>query len=143
MVKNVCIFTNGTPGDQRFAEMLARNFNIEGTTDETLCPRPKTVAELVNTITQCEAIIATRLHAGVIAFSYGIPFVGLVWNQKQRFFAESIGLPDRFFDVSEFNAGQIVKKLLYAIDAGYPDNMQAYRESNAKEIEKFLSDHIG
>lgn len=141
--KKCLIFTNGMSKDQRFAERLASELSSRGMNiEETLCPRPQTVAELVSIITRCEAVIATRLHAGIIAYAYGIPFVGLVWNQKQRFFGESIGLPDRFFDVTEFNAGKIVKKLLCAIDAGYPDNMQAYRESNAKEIENFISDHI-
>ena len=84
--KKCCIFTNGTPGDQRFADRLSRYLNVERTAPVSLCPRPKTVAELVNNITKCEAVVAARLHAGVIAFSYGIPFVELVWNQKQRFF---------------------------------------------------------
>lgn len=141
--KKCYIFTNGTPKDQKLAERLAAYFNTGENTAKILCPRPQTVAELVSIITQCEAVIATRLHAGIIAYAYDIPFVGLVWNQKQRFFGESIGLPDRFFNSSEFDAERIVKKLFDAIDAGYPDNMRVYRESNAKEIEKFLSDYIG
>lgn len=141
--KKCIIFTNGAIKDYDFAKRLASLIKGKDNSDEILFPRPQTVEDLVGIITRCEAVVATRLHAAIIAYAYEIPFVGLVWNPKQRFFGESIGLPDRFFDVSEFNAWQIVNKLLCAIDAGYPDNMQAYRESNAKEIEKFLSDYIG
>lgn len=141
--KKCIIFTNGAIKDYDFAKRLASLIKGKDNSDEILFPRPQTVEDLVGIITRCEAVVATRLHAAIIAYAYEIPFVGLVWNPKQRFFGESIGLPDRFIDVSEFNAWQIVNKLLCAIDAGYPDNMQAYRESNAKEIEKFLSDYIG
>lgn len=139
--KKCLIFTNGRSKDQSYAERLASHLMGEINTEGILCPRPQTVAELVNVITRCEAVIATRLHAGIIAYAYGIPFVGLVWNPKQRFFGESIGLPDRFFDVSEFDAERIVNKLIYVTEVGYPDDMQAYKESNAKELKKFLFDY--
>lgn len=139
--KKCVIFTNGTPKDQEFAERLALHLGVGDT--EVLRPRPQTVAELVGTVTRCEAVIAARLHAGVIAYAYKVPFVELVWNPKQQFFGESIGLPDRFFDASELDAERIVEKLLYAIDAGYPGDMRGYRESNAKEIENFLSGCVG
>lgn len=141
--KECMIFTNGAPKDQNFAERLASRLTGGGgkKTAKILCPRPQAVVELVDIITQFEAVIVTRLHAAVIAYAYSIPLVGLVWNQKQRFFGENIGLSDRFFDVSEFDAERIVKKLLCAIDVGYPDDMQAYRDSNTKEIENFLSEY--
>lgn len=87
--------------------------------------------------------MVTRLHSSIIAYAYGVSFVGLVWNQKQRFFGASIGCPDRFLSIPEFDAERIAEKLLRAMESGYPDaKTQAYKESNARELEKFLSQYV-
>lgn len=94
--KKCVIFSNGVSRDQIFAEKLASYITGEKVQNVYCFPQPHTVADLVAAITRCEAVIATRLHAAVIAYAYEIPFVGLIWNSKQRFFGESICLPDRF-----------------------------------------------
>ena len=44
----------------------------------------------------CDAIFATRLHAGVFAYACQVPFVIVAYRSKGRDFAREVGLPDRF-----------------------------------------------
>ena len=141
--KRCLIFTNGMKKDQEFAEKLCVFLNVEKDSSEILCPRPRTVAELVQLITRCGAVIATRLHTGIIAYAYEIPFVGLVWSPKQFFFGESIGCRDRFFAACDLNVEMFVTKLLEAIESGYPDmDAKSFKDSNPVELERFLSEYV-
>ena len=55
------------------------------------------------------SVIAVRMHANIIAFSLGIPSVAFVWNDKLRFFGQSIGYPDRFIEYDKISdAGYVM-----------------------------------
>ncbi len=112
----VKLFTNGTIPDQLFAKKIVEKLNLD---KKVLIPRPKTVKQLIKTITSFQAIIGTRLHASIIAYSYNIPCIGLVWNVKQIFFGKCIGYPNRFFDIKNFDSDKILKELETAIKVGY------------------------
>lgn len=99
--KNICIelsergykyriFTNGTIPDFNFVE----NFYKYMEWDISMNPpikRPLSTHELADTILRFDAVIVCRLHAAIIAYSYGIPTVELVWNDKKIMFGENIG----------------------------------------------------
>lgn len=146
--KRCRLFTNGTLRDQRFAEALAERLGLDAGDPSLLAPRPECPAELVSIITSCEAVIATRLHACVIAYAYGVPFVGLVWNDKQIFFGEAIGHPDRFFEEGDFQAERIVDEALGQagerdpLDAREAHRRAAYKESNALAIDGFIRRYV-
>lgn len=89
------LFTNGLPADYQMALEIKRQLNLS---DDSVAPRPKTVEELTALIANIDAAIVTRLHSSIIAYSYGIPSIGLVWNSKQLMFGNSIGHPERFLD---------------------------------------------
>lgn len=83
----VKLFTNGACGDQSFARKIIRNAR---TTDGlSLSDRPKTPKKLAHLISSFDAVIAHRLHASVVAYSYGIPHVGLGWDSKMEGFFEA------------------------------------------------------
>ena len=46
---------------------------------------------LVEQVAQCQAIVAHRLHANIIAYSLGIPSVGLIWDNKVEEFGKITG----------------------------------------------------
>ena len=55
----------------------------------TIAPRPQTASELVQIITQYSHVIASRLHAMIISYSFNIPFYGLSWDLKIPAFCQS------------------------------------------------------
>lgn len=135
------LFCNGTKADYLFAEDLLAYMGIENKDGNVLAERPTSIEELTQTITGCSGIIAGRLHASVIAYSYGIPSVGLVWNEKQIMFGKAIGCENRFFRVDEFDPSKIVKVLLSSMDEGYDENARKeYCATTGTEIRRFLND---
>lgn len=56
----------------------------------SIAPRPKTSAELVGIVTQYSHVIASRLHAMIISYSFKIPFYGLSWDSKIPSFCQNI-----------------------------------------------------
>lgn len=108
------VFTNGLASDEDFAlEVLCSvgHGNMVG--------RPAEGWELARTIHSFRGIIACRLHSNIIAYSYGIPGVGLVWNEKLAMWGQKIGHPERFLRPEQFIPATAVDTL-----------EQAFREEN-------------
>lgn len=78
------LFTNGNNVDQEVAERIygkISNPNI------TLAERPSRTTELTNLISSYDAILSSRLHSLIIAYSFSIPSICLAWNHKIEDFA--------------------------------------------------------
>ena len=139
--KKCKFFTNGGLTDEEFAENLTKILNVDK--NEILVERPKNTEDLIKTITSFEGIIVGRLHASIIAYSYNIPSIGLVWNQKQKQFGETIGYPNRFIEYENFNADKILYELQKALKEGYSsiDN-EEYKSTNYKYLKQFITDFV-
>ena len=109
------LFTNGLPADYACVLKLKKNLKLD---NEQIAPRPKSVTELIQIINEFSAAIVTRLHSSIVAYSYNIPTIGIVWNNKQVMFGEEIGHPERFvegnFDVK--NIVDLLEELLEETD---------------------------
>lgn len=113
------LFTNGFRKDEDFLTELLEHLGRESERDTLAVPVPKTSRELVENIAGFSSVIAVRMHANIIAFSLGIPSVAFVWNDKLRFFGESIGCPERFIEHEKLKDAQyIVDTFEKACDEG-------------------------
>ena len=111
------LFDNGTLRDDMFVDEI---LGIIGENNKvSRRNRPSTGYELVQMINDYKAIIATRLHASIVAFSCGVPFVSLVWNNKQAFFCQSINKNSWYISSSEFDSNYIADRLEDAMREGY------------------------
>lgn len=133
------LFSTGLMEDQQFALDLLRYMGIDDREEDVLAARPTSIEMLADTITSCSGVITGRLHASVIAYAYGVPSVGLVWNEKQVMFGKAIGCEKRFFRIETFEPTRIVQELLAAMEEGYDESArEAYRSTTAEEIRRFL-----
>jgi len=86
----VVVFSNGNLQDDDAVRDMEQRW-----TDVTLrpdfLPRPRTPQELAAMIANCDLVAGHRLHLHIPAFSYKIPSVGFVWDQKLTSFFESVG----------------------------------------------------
>ena len=104
------LFTNGDHGDEMMAdEVLA----AVGHGDKA--PAPADSTELVRMISGFSAVFAARMHSNIIAYALGIPSVGIIWNQKLRFWGKKIGCPERFFETDEMDPAVMVQTLENAL----------------------------
>ena len=88
----VSLFTNGSGEDVLFANKINNKISALGVKFEgvALCKRSATPADLGKLISTCDVIIAHRLHANILAYSYKVPHIGLTWDTKLNQFFELI-----------------------------------------------------
>lgn len=62
--------------------------------------------------------------------------VGIVWNDKLKFFGENIKVVDRFVTFEHFDAKYIVGKLENALKEGYKFRKEEYKETVYKSLKE-------
>ncbi|MEZ5411915.1 MAG: polysaccharide pyruvyl transferase family protein [Acidimicrobiales bacterium] len=91
----VRLFCNGSAEDAAAVEVLGADPLLAGavaTGDVEIGVSPKTGRELARLVASCSAVVGHRLHSCVVAYSYGVPIVGLAWDRKVGDFFASVGL---------------------------------------------------
>lgn len=87
-------FTNGSGEDEAVLETLADHVALHSPElyrRARFEQRPRTPTDLVRIIAGLDGLIAHRLHANIVAYAFGIPHVGLGWDDKLASFFESVG----------------------------------------------------
>lgn len=112
------LFVNGFKSDFDFAQEVLEYVGKGEEGEKYLVPRLAEGQELVETIASFQGIIAGRMHANIIAYSLGVPSIGLVWNDKLLYWGNLIGYPERFIENGNFQAEIIVNALKKSISQG-------------------------
>ena len=113
------LLTSGHFGDEAFLDYLIRNYGIK---EEKCVFNINFPERLLQHISSYDGIISCRLHPSIIAFSFKIPSLGLIWNLKVKYFYEAIGHEDRLVNVKETTASEIVSRLEKVMDEGVNQN---------------------
>lgn len=125
------LFTNGFRKDEDFLRELAEYIGRADELEEISVPTPVTPRELAENISQFKGIIACRMHANIIAYSLDIPCVGLVWNDKLKFFGESIGCSKQFITCDKFSADCITDVFFEALEKGFDKTVREAEKASA------------
>jgi len=111
---DVTCFSNGAREDQTCLDRVVGSFrDDDGPTRAPDCRTPRELAELVGSF---DAVIAHRLHACILAYSYRVAHVGLSWDPKLAAFFANVGRSRYLVELSE-DAVQIMPELLAAARA--------------------------
>ena len=124
---DVRCFTNGAGEDEKLLA-AARHQLLE--VDHygkhvTFARRCETPLELSQLIATCDAIVAHRLHATIIAYSYRVPAIGLRWDDKVPAFFESVGRGAYVVEFDNDNVIQIAVSVSTAITEGIDAKVHA------------------
>ena len=117
----VTLFCNGAAEDIALLEKVAADPSLQGYRDANhlhVPTAPRTPTELVAIIAGCEAVIAHRLHACIVAYSYGRPIVGLGWDTKLDAFFETAGLSGCFSSAPDLSAQDVADLVTGAMAQG-------------------------
>lgn len=110
--------TSGHFLDEMELDHILRHYDVAG---ERCVFNMNDPEKLVRSIASYDAVISCRLHPGVIAYSLGVPSVGLLWNAKVSSFYDSIGCADRMLRIDDaLTAQKIVEKTEQAMAEGVP-----------------------
>lgn len=135
------LFTNGLRQDEEFLTDLIAYMGKEDIRDEIALPSAENARQLVEYISGFSSVIACRMHANIIAFALGIPSVAFVWNDKLRFFGESIGCSERYLEYTQLKDTKlIINTLKKAQTEGYAEGiLKREKESAYKSVRGFFS----
>ena len=138
------IFCNGTIDDMLFQDDLAKYMGLtDEEKKELMYERPTSVGQLARYINGFDAVITGRLHASIIAYSYAVPSVGLVWNDKQRMFGRITGHPERFIEPADFNAETVIDAVEAAMKTGYDeDKRRSFTSTTSAFMDRFVRDYL-
>ena len=137
------VFCNGTIDDMLFQDDLAKYMGLsEAEKKGLMYERPTSVGQLARYINGFDAVITGRLHASIIAYSYAVPSVGLVWNDKQRMFGRIIGHPERFIEPADFNAETVINAVEAAMETGYDEEKRRSSATTSVFMDRFVRDYL-
>ena len=77
------------------------------------------------------------MHSNIIAYSLGIPSIGLVWNNKLSMWGSKIGYENRFFDQYHIDAKTVFKRLKESLCEGVTTN-EEFKNSINIPLQNFL-----
>jgi polysaccharide pyruvyl transferase WcaK-like protein len=131
----VRLFTNGAATDNAFVEQHVKPM-IADMPHTTVMRYPATVAQLMDSIADCDMVIAQRLHACIPALALGKPTHGIIWDRKLEHIFAELNLAGQLIDFRlpvERTIGKIV------LDGSMPDAFLPVLNRKRRE----LFEHIG
>lgn len=129
-------YDNGMDVDHQYGLKLLAKFNIP---KDKLLPQPKNADEYLRMISEFRAVFGARLHACITAVSLGIPVCGMLWDNKLKFFSETMGISEFFSSVSELKGTIIVDKIEKSITSNMDrENIENYKQKTLNSIKKFI-----
>ena len=123
-------FTNGLYEDYQFAKEIAYECKAE------LLDIPNNLGQLCEDISSMEFAIVTRLHASIIAYSYKVPTINLLWNNKQRMFGEISNRSEYYLLADE--ASDKIKSLIQKVSKEIITIDDEFANSTKRELNNFL-----
>ena len=112
-------FTNGQSDDYAFAQSIVAELSgSKAMRPPVLLERACEPRALIAQVSQCQVIVAHRLHANIIAYSLGIPSVGLIWDKKVEEFGKITRRTHFYLDSSHMNPYVVNERLHEAINTG-------------------------
>lgn len=112
-------FCNGSFADAAVAEQFAHRL---GGRSGLVAARPRSPQELVNLVTSYRSIISCRLRSLIVAASFRVPAVGILWDSKIGEFLASIERSASCASVND-HADVVLAKFLQSEAEGYDEDL--------------------
>ena len=130
------LFTNGMKKDIAVLRELQLKLNIDKGHIAPTCKDGKTYVEMISCF---DVVFGARLHACIASVALGTPVVCFVWDDKLKYFSETMGIERFFFHPSNMTA----EKVVYALDEAMSfqidiSNREKYKQKTLKSIRDFL-----
>ena len=131
------LFCNGMECDYSVGLELLEKMNLP---QNKLAPLPKTGKELASLISGYKCVFGARLHACITSFSFGIPVVGLLWDNKLDFFSKTMDIRNFFIEIDGLNGKNVVDKMERAMLHTYDFHKRnEYKQKTLSTIRNFIS----
>ena len=130
------LFTNGMRGDIAVLKELQSKMGFSEDYVIYRCEDGKSYAEMIS---RYDVVFGARLHACITSVAVGTPVVSFIWDDKLKYFSETMGIRQFFFPPSEMTAGKIVSALEEAMNFKYNcRNIGVYKQKTKDSIRNFV-----
>ena len=139
------LFTNGAEEDEQFLGRIVDDGDRKAYLRDgllSIAPHPQTPEELVANLSRPSVVVAHRLHANIIAYSLGIPSVGLSWDQKVDSFFSETNRDAYIVRGEEVGPAQIGETTLRALREGLEPMEQARQVRKARFCLSHLAEKL-
>ncbi|MBF7014535.1 polysaccharide pyruvyl transferase family protein [Novosphingobium resinovorum] len=119
--RDVVLFTNGSPEDRLFRDRLKARIGREPGID--FAPDFAEPRELAHALSGFDCVLAHRLHACIVAYSYRVPTIGFAWDSKLRSFFELTGRGAFVIDPREASPMHVADLAVTAIEQGVDEKV--------------------
>ncbi len=136
--RSITVFTNGAIEDEAFKAVIVEALGAQLPNPLIhIAPRPTIPSDLAAIISRHKVLVAHRLHANVIGYSYGLGLVGLLWDSKLASFFESVSLSSACISARDFGPDRILDAIRRAPHPNSADRMKVMDEAHA-DVEQTL-----
>src|SRR5262245_36305066 len=109
----VVCFTNGAGEDELYLAQCRQSLAGQRISDAQVkfAERCRSPDELARLVASFDLVIAHRLHACVLAYSYRTPAIGLRWDPKVQAFFNAVGQPGEVLDLMQVSNDLVVARV--------------------------------
>ena len=130
------MFCNGLPEDYAMGKRLLKELCVSG---DKLLPPPNSGVELAEIVGGFKAVFGARLHSCITSVALGVPVSGLLWDNKLRYFAQTMGISQFFSTASELTGKIVADRIEDAIRYDFDfSNRDYYKVKTLASIRHFL-----
>ncbi len=131
------LYSNGMPQDIAVINELHSTLNFS---KDHILKQPKNAKEFADMIGKFDAIFGARLHSCITSVALGVPVVGFIWDNKIRYFAETMRIQPFFLEPKNMTAGKIIELLEEGLQFEYDKgNRKHLKMKTHNSIQAFLS----
>ena len=131
------VFTNGMVKDWKVLKKLQQ---VVGFSGEHIIQKHTSAKDYVEMVSHFDVVFGARLHSCITSVAIGVPVIGFIWENKLKYFSETMKISQFFFQPSEMTAEKIVKKMEEAFLFDFDwQNRDIYKQKTLKSIKKFIT----
>ncbi len=130
------VYTNGMASDWVVLRKLQQHI---GFSEEHIIPQYTSAKDYVTKISEFDAVFGARLHACITSVAIGVPVVGFIWENKLKFFSETMRISQFFFNPQDMTAEKIVNKIEEAMQFDFDfRNKERYKQKTEESFKRFI-----
>lgn len=98
--------------------------------------------EYAEMIANFDVVFGARLHSCITSVAVATPVVGFIWDEKLKYFSETMGISKFFFDPKTMSAEKIMNALKEVMDYEFDfTNKEKYKNKTSMYIRNFIENN--
>lgn len=128
------VFCNGMASDW---QVLCELQSEIGFTDDHISSNYNDSRSYAEMVSRFDVVFGARLHSCITSVAVGTPVVGFIWEDKLKYFCETMGIDHFFFNPSDMTADKVLSAMEKAMKFDYL-NREYYKLKTKESIKTFL-----